>query len=138
MARVQTTLKVGSKTAQDYSALISAIHEFSEDAGDEGVLTNSEGNTIQRATQLAIQAREVAKELNLLLENLGGLSSPEDLSAAVPHIQKLLITVKQEEHQLIGRAFVIAANSFFWHWLLPLSSLCPIVSWLSGGSLKKS
>ena len=138
MARVQTTLKVGSKTAQDYSALISAIHEFSEDADDEGVLTNSESNTIQRATQLAIQAREVAKELNLLFENLGGLTSPEDLSAAVPHIQKLLITVKQEEQQLIGRAFVIAAISFFWHRLLPLSSLCPIVSWLSGGSLKKS
>ena len=109
LARVQTTLEVGSKTAQDYSALVLAIQALAEDTGGEGGLSSSDGDAIQRATQLAVQSQEVARELNLLLENLKGFVSAEDLEAATPHIQQLLKTVKSEEQQLINRAFVLAA-----------------------------
>lgn len=109
LSRVQTTLEVGSKTAQDYSALVLAIDELVEDTGGEGGLSNSDDNVIQGATQLAIQIQEVAKEFNLLLDNLDGFVSPEDMEAAVPHIQQLLKNVKNEEQKLIDRAFVLAA-----------------------------
>ncbi len=109
LSQVQTTLETGSKTAQDYSALVLAIDELVEETSRESGSSKGDGNGLQGVTQLAIKVQEVAKELNQLLDKLDGFVSPEDIEAAAPHIQQLLKNVKNEEQKLIDRAFLLAA-----------------------------
>jgi hypothetical protein len=101
LARAQETLKLGSKTAHDYTALVKAIEVL---AGDE-----DGDDVIDKSTILAEKTEKVARELNLLLNNLDRFVSPDNLDNVAPHLREIITTVRDEEEHLIDRAFLLGA-----------------------------
>jgi hypothetical protein len=73
-------------------------------AGDE-----DGDDVIDKSTILAEKTEKVARELNLLLNNLDRFVSPDNLDNVAPHLREIITTVRDEEEHLIDRAFLLGA-----------------------------
>ena len=104
LARVHTTLELGSKTAQEYSAIFEQIDALAESR--EG---KNRADTINDITNLLDKSEKVTVELNLLLENIKLFTSAENLEDIAPHISNVIKTLGEKEEDLIDRAFILSS-----------------------------
>ncbi len=98
LVRAQKTLEQGSKTAQDYNILVASIKKL-------GTRDREGGDVLDKSILLAEKTQITARELNLLLENIGRFVSPVDGQEFAPPLQELSAEVMQEQKKLIDRAF---------------------------------
>lgn len=104
LARVHSTLELGSKNAQEYSAIFKQIDDLAESREE-----NNRADAIKDITNLLEKSREVALELNLLLENLKLYTTAEKIEDIAPHLSNIVRTLGEKEEDLIDRAFLLSA-----------------------------
>ena len=104
LARVHSTLELGSKNAQEYSVIFQQIDSLVESNEEKG-----RSDAIKDITNLLNISQEVALELNLLLENLKRFTTAENIEDIAPHLSNIVRTLGEKEEELIDRAFLLSA-----------------------------
>jgi hypothetical protein len=104
LARVHSTLELGSKNAQEYSVIFQQIDSLVESNEEKG-----RSDAIKDITNLLNISQEVALELNLLLKNLKRFTTAENIEDIAPHLSNIVRTLGEKEEELIDRAFLLSA-----------------------------